>query len=176
MDDRILVPAHLRGRLLDILLFVLARTTKIFWRPKLNRDIENKVKDCFTCLASSKSLKLQLPSSNYGKLKKKLTEPGHEIQIDFTGKLRNKNRNCDVQILIPVDRFSKWPTVKFCKTVETKESINFLTNNFNLYWIPEKEISDKRGASISKEYKEFCKNWNIELYINRLGCTREIER
>ena len=95
---------------------------------------------------------------------KTLTEPGQEIQIDFTGKLHNKKRNGDVQILIAIDRFSKWPTVKTCKTAETKEVINFLINNFNLYGIPEKIKSDKGGgAFISKEYREFCKSRNIEI-------------
>ena len=93
----------------------------------------------------------------------KLTEPGQELEIDFTGKLHNKNIHGDVQILIAVDRFSRWPTVKICKTSETKEVIQFLSNNFNLYGIPEKIKSDKGGAFISKEYREFCKSRNIEI-------------
>ena len=168
MDDQIVVPVDLRRRLLDILHFGHAGMTKmtaeakIFWWPDIDRDIENKVKDFIACLASGKNSKYQLPNSHYGKLKK-LTETGQEIQIDFTGKLHNKRINRDVQILIAVDRFSNWPTVKICKTAETKEVLNFLSNNFNLYGIPEKIKSDKGGAFISKEYKEFCKNRNIEI-------------
>ena len=41
--------------------------------------------------------------------------------------------------------------------------INFLTNNFNLYGLPEKSKSDKGGAFISKECREFCKSRNIEI-------------
>ena len=41
--------------------------------------------------------------------------------------------------------------------------INFLTRNFNLNGIPEKNKSDKGGAFISKEYIEFCKSKNFEL-------------
>ena len=78
-------------------------------------------------------------------------------------KLHNKRINGDVQVLIAVDRFSKRPTVKKCKTTETKEVLNFLTNNFNLYGMPEKIKSDKGGAFISKEYKKFCKNRKIEI-------------
>ena len=143
MDDQIVVPVDLRRRLLDILHFGHAGLTKmtaeakIFWWPNITRDIENKAKDCTACLASGKNLKYQLPKSHYGSLKT-LTEPGQEIQIDFTGKLHNKKINGDVQILIAIDRFSKWPTVKICKTAETKEVINFLTNNFKLYGLPEK--------------------------------------
>ena len=121
-----------------------------------------KVQDCTACLASGKNLKYQLPKKHYRKLEK-LSKPGQEIQIDFTGKLHNKHLHGETQILIAVDRFSKWPTVKICKSAETKEVINFLTSNFNLYGIPEKIKSDKGGAFISKEYRELCKNRNIEI-------------
>ena len=49
----------------------------------------DKTKDCTACLASGKSLKHQLPKKHYGKLEK-LSKPGQEIRIDFTGKLHNK--------------------------------------------------------------------------------------
>ena len=162
-DDQIVVPVDLRRRPLDILHFGHAGMTKltveakIFWWPDNNRDIENKVNDCIACPASGKNLKYQIPKTHYRKLKK-LTEPGQEIQIDFTGKLHNNRINGDAQILIAVDHFSKWPTVKICNTAETKEVIKFLTNDFNSYGIPEKIKSDERGASISKEYKKICKN------------------
>ena len=168
VDDQIVIPIDLRRRLLDILHFGHAGMTKmeteakIFWWPTKKSDIEMKAKDCTACLASGKNLKYQLPSKHYGKLGK-LTEPGQEIQICFTGKLHNQKIHGDVQILIAVDRFSKWPTVKICKTAETKEVIQFLTSNFNLYGIPEKIKSDKGGAFISKEYRQFCKNRNIEI-------------
>ena len=157
MDDQIVVRVDLRRRLLNILHFGHAGLTKmtaeakIFWWPNITWDIENKAKDCTACLASGKNLKYQLPKNHYGNLKT-LTEPGQERQIDFTGKLHNKKINKDVQILIAIDRFSKWPTVKICKTAETKEVINFLTINFSLYGLPEKIKSDKGGAFISKEY------------------------
>ena len=168
VDDQIVVPIDLRRKLQDIIHFGHSGITKmnagakIFWWPGMKQDIENKVKDCTACLASGKNLEYQLPKKHYGKLEK-LTEPGQEIQIDFTGKLHNKKINGDVQILIAIDRFSKWPTVKICKSAETKEVIIFLSSNFNLYGIPEKIKSDKGGAFVSKEYREFCKNRNIEI-------------
>ena len=126
VDDQIVIPIDLRRRLLDILHFGHAGMTKmeteakIFWWPTKKSDIEMKAKDCTACLASGKNLKYQLPSKHYGKLGK-LTEPGQEIQIDFTGKLHNQKIHGDVQILIAVDRFSKWPTVKFVKLPKQKK-------------------------------------------------------
>ena len=94
---------------------------------------------------------------------KVLTEPCLEIQIDFTGKLHNKKLNGENQLLITIDRFSKRPTVKICKTAERKEVFIFLTQNFNLYRIPEKINSDKGGAFIAKDYTDFCKSKNIQI-------------
>ena len=53
--------------------------------------------------------------------------------------------------------------MKICKTEETKEVTNFLLSNFNLYGIPEKIKSDKKRAFVSKEFREFSKNRNIEI-------------
>ena len=74
-----------------------------------------------------------------------------------------KKINGENQLLIAIDRFSKWPTVKICKTAETKKVLNFLKQNFNLYGLPEEIKLDKRGAFISKDYTEFCKSKNIEI-------------
>ena len=53
--------------------------------------------------------------------------------------------------------------MKLCQTSQTKDIINFLTQNFNLYGIPEKINSDKGGAFNSKEHIGFCKSKNIEI-------------
>ena len=71
-----------------------------------------------------------------------------------------KKLNREPQIILAIDQLSKYPTAKFCKTAETKEVINFLTNHFNLYGIPERIQSDK---FISSEHKEFCKSRKIEI-------------
>ena len=93
---------------------------KLFWWPNKKQDIGTKVKDCTACLASGKNPNYQVPKKHYRKLEK-LSEPGQELQFDFTGKLHNKKLNGETQILIAIDRFSKWPTVKICKTSETKK-------------------------------------------------------
>ena len=102
------------------------------------------------CLATSKKPKNKFSNNKHGKFES-LTEPGQELQTDFTGKLRNKNLNGDVQLLIAKDRFSRWPTAKKCKTSETEEVINFLRSNFSLLGIHEKKIkSDKRGIHMER--------------------------
>ena len=169
-DDQIVIPIDLRRRLLDILCFGQSGTTKmmsearIFWWPGMTQDIKNKVKMCTACLHQVKTLNInyQLPKKQYGKLEN-IAEPAQESLNDFNRKLHTKNIHREVQILISVNRFSEWPTVKICKTAETKEVTNFLSSNFNLYGIPEKIKSDKRGAFVSIEYQELCKNRTIQI-------------
>ena len=89
VNDKIIIPTELRKKLLETLHFGHAGTTKmtteakIFWWPNINKDIEDKVKNCIACLSSDKNLKYQIPKNESGKLGT-LTEPGQEIQIDFT--------------------------------------------------------------------------------------------
>ena len=90
VDDQIAVPIDLRRRPFEFLHFGHSGITKmlsdakIFWWPEMRKDIEQRVKDCAACLATGKNLKYQIPKNKYGKLEK-LSEPGQEIQIDFTG-------------------------------------------------------------------------------------------
>ena len=58
--------------------------------------------------------------------------------------------------------------MKTCRTAKTKEVTNLLSSNLNLYGIPNKIKSDKRGAFVFKEYREFRKNQNIEFENCRL--------
>ena len=90
-----------------------------------------KVKDCPTCLASGKNPKFYLPKKHYGNIEQ-VSEPGQETNIDLTGKLHNKYSNCETQLLIAVDRFSKRSNAKVCKTSATKEVITVLSSNFIL--------------------------------------------
>ena len=113
-------------------------------------------------MTSGKNLKCQIEGKNYGKLTE-LNEPGQELQIDFSGKLHNRKISGEPYLLIAIDRFSKWPTAKICKSTENKEVIKFLENHFNLHGIPEKIKSDRGGAFISQEYKNFCRERNIEI-------------
>ena len=128
---------------------------KIFWWPNLSKKTEDKAKNC---MALGKKLKYQIPKNNFGKLKT-LTGPGQKIQINFSGKLNQNKLNGEHQILIAIDRFSKWPIVKVCKSSETKEVLNFLKQNFKLYGLPEK---NKNGQSRSILFQRILKLLQIE--------------
>ena len=72
-DDRIIVPTELRKKLLDTLHFGHAGATKmtaeakIFWWPNMQKEIEDKAKNCVACMSSGKNLQYQLPKNEFGK-------------------------------------------------------------------------------------------------------------
>ena len=111
-DDRIIVPTELRKKLLETLHFghagytKMAAEAKIFWWPNMQEEIKEKTNNCVACMASGKNFKYQIPKRDSRKLKT-LTEPGQEIQIDFSGKSNNKKLNGEHQILIAVRQIQK---------------------------------------------------------------------
>ena len=112
----------------------------------MKQEIENKVKDCTACLASGKNLKYQLPKNYYGKLEK--LSDGQEIQIDFYGKLRNKNLHGEVQILM--------------QNLRSKSGYQFLPSNFRLCGIPEKIESDKEERSFRRNINNSARAENLK--------------
>ena len=72
MGDRMVVLVGLRTKLPDLHLGhadITKMTAEIFLWPRVNRAIENKVKDCIACIASGKNLKNEIPSNHHGKFK-----------------------------------------------------------------------------------------------------------
>ena len=63
-------------------------------------------------------------------------------------------------MLIAVDKNSHWPVTKPCKK-NYETVIAILKENINVYGMPKQLKSEKRGAIISKEYKELGKTQNI---------------
>ena len=91
--DGIIVPTEPRKKLLDTIHFGHAGSTKltaeakIVWWPNINKDIEDKVKNCLACLSSGKNLKYQIYRKTKGGKLKILTEPVQESQTEYTGRL-----------------------------------------------------------------------------------------
>ena len=129
----------------------------------MKKDIENKCSTCPACTSSGRILRYQLPSTEKIRLPPALTEPGQEIQVEFSGKLHNKHVAGDPNIFIENDRYSKLPVVRICKSTETQEVIRFSESFIKFYGVPDKTKSDRGSAFISREYKIFCRNRNIEI-------------
>ena len=110
---------------------------------------------------AGKNLKTQLPSTEKSNLEPP-KYPGEEIQIDFTGNLNSKHLDSSPFILVAVDKNSRWPGAKICENTNHDTVITFLLREYiNVYGVPKTIKSDNGSAFISKEYKSFCKEYNI---------------
>ena len=93
LNHKNIVPTKLRMKLLDTLHFGHAGITKMTAEAtidcwlNINKDIEDKVKNCIACLAFGENLKYQIPKRENLKT---FTEPREEILIDFIGKVHKK--------------------------------------------------------------------------------------
>ena len=53
-----------------------------------------------------------------------------------------RKTGADPQILQAVDHFSNWPSVKICCKHDTKTLTNFSANEFNVYGVPKRFLTD----------------------------------
>ena len=112
VDDRIVIPKSLRYAALNALHFghpginKMYNDAAIFWWPNMREDIEKKSKTCSACLNAGNNLKFQIPQTETSIIEPPKT-PGEEIQIDFTGNLKNKKLQNNPFILIAVDKNSR---------------------------------------------------------------------
>ena len=126
-QDKIVIPDELKRSTVDVHFGhpgsgKMLAESNIFWWSGMKKDIENKCSTSTACMSSGKNLKCHLPSTE--KIRRPaLTEPGQEIQIDFSGKLHNKLKG-EPYMLIGIDRYSKRPVVWISKSTE-KKSLNF---------------------------------------------------
>ena len=67
-----------------------------------------------------------------------LTVPGQGKQIDFPGKKHNKHVTGEPNILVGIDRYSKWPVVWIRISTEAEDFNKFLESFIKFYGIPEK--------------------------------------
>ena len=165
-NDRIVIPETMRSTIIAMLhsghvsVTKMDKSAEAFWWPGLHREIREKAETCPSCRTAGKNLKTQIPQTEVNRLEI-LTEPGQEIQLDFAGPIKSKSRG-DVYILVAVDRFSKWPTAKICKSTDSRTVIKFLTKYCTDNGTPKTIRIDNGSCFKSQEFKNYCNSENIK--------------
>ena len=88
-------------------------------------------------------------------------KPNEEIQLEFIGPIRFKQRR--YLILITIDRYSRWPAACICEVPNGKTAKTFLEQYLLLNGIPKVIKTDKRTAFTGNEFRSTCKKLNIKL-------------
>ena len=94
---------------------------------------------------AGKNIKPQLPMTEINCLPP-VEKTKQEIQLD---------------ILLSIDRYSRWPAACICEAPTGKTAKNFLEQYITLNGLPQTIRTDKGTAFTGKEFRDFCKSLNI---------------
>ena len=85
-----------------------------------------------------------------------MTQPGHELQLDYAGPLED-HKGKKIYLLVAIDRYSKFPSVKVTKSTGGKSTIKCLRTYIDTHGIPESIKTDQfSGFKGGKSMKKFC--------------------
>ena len=116
----------------------------VYW-PKIDKHIENFVKDCNNCALAAKSpTKTTLQSWPIP------SKPWERLHIDYAGPVKGN------YFLVVVDAHSKWPEIFPTKSITTTTTINKLSESFATHGLPDVIVSDNGTQFTSENFKNFC--------------------
>lgn len=156
-NDRVVVPSSLRHFLLNDLhsehlgmvkMKQLAR--RYIWWPKLDMDIEMKVKSCTHCQEFAK-----LPPSSKPSSWSWPAGPWHRLHLDFAGPFLGQ------MFLVIVDAFSKYLDVIPMKTANAENTICAVRKLFSVFGLPEHIVTDNGSQFTSIEFKDFLRRNDV---------------
>ena len=154
---RVVIPLNLQDQVIDELhqnhpgivrMKALARS--YLWWPKIDEDIERKVKSCEIC-QSTRYLPARAPLHPWDWP----TRPWSRLHLDYAGPFWGR------MFLIVIDSHSKWLEVLPVRAATSEETIEKLGRLFSTFGIPDKIVSDNGSVFTSGEFEAFLKNNGI---------------
>ncbi|XP_049874146.1 uncharacterized protein K02A2.6-like isoform X1 [Pectinophora gossypiella] len=159
--NKIVIPVELRKQVLasaheghpGIVAMKGRLRTKVWW-PKIDKDAENMVKSCKSCILVSG------PNPPVPMKRRELpSQPWVDIAVDFLGPLPSGH-----YVFVVVDYYSRYKEVKVMKSITSQETVGVLKEIFSRLGIPVSLTSDNGRQFISEEFKSFCSEFGIKLY------------
>lgn len=148
---RVVIPTKVREQILDemhgthpgiVRMKAIARG--IVWWPKLNSELERKVKQCSVCQQYQ-----HLPSRSPVHPWEYPSAPWERIHIDFAGPFERK------MLLIIIDAYSKWLDVHVITSATSSATIDRLRQTFAIHRLPRVIVSDNGSAVTISEFQDF---------------------
>ena len=175
-NNRLAVPVQLRQAVLKRIHRghpgheAMLGVSQYLWWPHMNKYIVNLAEECRSCTRYGKNVKY-LISKNASKPLPLLTQPGQEVQLDYAGPIENQ-KGKKIYLLVAIDRFSKFPSVKVTKSTSGKCTVKFLRSYIDTHGVPESIRSDHFSGFKGKTLKKFCSELNIEQKFCPVGDQR----
>lgn len=157
-NDRIVIPTTLRQKILElaheghlgIRNMKLRLRSKVWW-PAIDRDAEAFVRACKSCTMTS------LPDPPIPIGPKEIPYiPWQAIHVDFKVKLPNEKN-----LFAVCDIFTRYIEYEVMTEMTTDKTIKALVQMFTRWGVPETIQSDNGPQFISREWKNFCKEYGI---------------
>ena len=162
---RAVVPKSLRSRVLQLaheghpgIVRTKQRLRDSVWWPNIDRDAEDHVRSCNACVLADKSTKPAIPPLKPIQFP---ARPWQRLSLDIVGELHGAPSNFKF-LLVLIDHHSKWPEVKPVTTITTHSVIEFLSELFCRWGLPEEIITDNGRQFISREFEDFLSSLAIK--------------
>ena len=149
--SRVVVPPTLRSLVIEELhdthpgiCRMKALAHSFVWWPKLDSDLEEKVKRCTDCQTHRKTPP-EAPLHPW----EWPNRPWSRVHVDYAGPFQGK------MFLILIDAYSKWMEVFPMNTSTSSATIEKLRTVFATHGLPEKLVSDNGSCFTSEEFEQF---------------------
>ena len=165
-ENRLVIPTDMRQAILNSLHSghpgrdaMIASVDEVWW-PQIHRQIVATAKTCKNCQKAGKNLKVLKRQKQFGELKC-TKEVNEEIALDFMGPFANAPKQ-KKYILVAIDHFSAYPTLKFVKSTSFKRVEKFLRKYISDHGIPKSIRTDQATVFMGSEFKKFRKERGIK--------------
>ena len=166
VDNRLAVPEKLRQAVLKRIHWghpgqeAMLDVSNCLWWPHIRKEIVNLAEECRSCTRYGKNAKCIIPK-NSSKPLPLLRPPGQELQLDYAGTLED-HKGKKTYLLVAIDRYSEFPSVKITNSSGGKSLIKFLRTYIDTHVIPESIKTDQFSGFKEKAMKNFRAENNIE--------------
>ena len=158
-SDRIVVPASLRSRVLQLthrghqgIVQTTDRLNSKVWWPKMSEDAILHVQACMACQATN------TPSTTTTTPCKPLlsSRPWALVCAELVGPLPNGD-----SLLVLIDHFSRYPEVFIVKSMTSIALIPYFRQTFSRFGIPAQLMTDNGPQFVSTEFSKFLRSYGI---------------
>ena len=145
-ENRLVLPRDMRQAVLNSIHSghpgrdaMLGSVDEVWW-PQIHRQIVASAKTCKSCQNAGKNIKVIKRQSEFGTIQK-AKQVNEEVALDFMGPFAGAPEN-KKYLLVAIDQFSAYPTLKFVKNTAIKEVTEFLRKYISDNGIPQKLRTD----------------------------------
>ena len=151
--SRVIVPPQARNRVIEEahaahigITRMKSLTRQFAWWPKMDADLEDKVKSCSTCqMYRNNPPEAVLHPWEWPK------KPWTRLHADYAGPFLGK------MFLIIIDSYSKWMEVHITNSATSAITIDKMRSSFATFGLPEILVTDNGTNFTSAEFEEFLK-------------------